>query len=358
MPIPAGLSSRLLALANRQPPPEVLACTRTLDLQTLRYEFERAIAANEEDAFKALQRFNRRRGEAMARMGLGSATHLFTFWNDGGRLRHVARDRGVTVVSDVVIAPSTARIVRDEHRDFPEWGRAPLYARAQEGVSAWAAEEVLATTDRFLCPSSFVLDDLTNKWGVPREATRLSPYAISDAWFLVRPDTIPGRVLFVGTADLRKGIHYLAMAAELLQQRGKRYDVRVVGEVSDSVRSQPVCNAISFVGRVARSEVQNEFAKADVFVLPSLAEGSATVTYEALASGLPVVTTWSSGSGVRDGIEGCIVPERNPEALAMAIERIVDDRARRTEMAAAARVRAMDFTWKAFGERLIAATID
>ena len=49
-------------------------------------------------------------------------------------------------------------------------------------------------------------------------------------------------------------------------------------------------------------------ASADVFVFPSLFEGSAVVTYEALAAGLPSVVTPSAGSVVRDGVEGFIVP--------------------------------------------------
>jgi glycosyltransferase involved in cell wall biosynthesis len=57
-----------------------------------------------------------------------------------------------------------------------------------------------------------------------------------------------------------------------------------------------------------------------VFVFPSICEGSATVTYEALASGIPVIATPNTGSVVRDGIDGHIVPMRNPEAIAQSIE--------------------------------------
>ena len=53
--------------------------------------------------------------------------------------------------------------------------------------------------------------------------------------------------------------------------------------------------------------------------IPSLHEGSALAIYEGLASGLPVITTKPSGSVVRDGIEGRIVPIRNVDALAAAM---------------------------------------
>jgi len=55
-------------------------------------------------------------------------------------------------------------------------------------------------------------------------------------------------------------------------------------------------------------------------VLPSICEGSATVTYEALASGVPVICTPKTGSMVRHGVDGNIVPIRNPEAIAQSIE--------------------------------------
>ena len=90
-----------------------------------------------------------------------------------------------------------------------------------------------------------------------------------------------------------------------------------------------------------------------MFVLPTLAEGSAEVTYEALAAGVPVITTKSAGSVVRDGVEGRIVPERDPEALVYAIEELVQDRAMRLRMAIAARERAKEFTWERYGERLL-----
>jgi glycosyltransferase involved in cell wall biosynthesis len=162
-------------------------------------------------------------------------------------------------------------------------------------------------------------------------------------------------VLFAGTANLGKGIHYLAMAVERLIGSGYRYQFRVAGNVTRRVARQPLCRNLQLLGRVPRDRIHEEFAAADVFVLPSLAEGSAGVTYEALASGVPVVTTRAAGSVVRDGIDGRIVPERDPEALADAIAEIVEDREERARMSVAARERARDYTWDRYGERLVAA---
>ncbi len=90
-------------------------------------------------------------------------------------------------------------------------------------------------------------------------------------------------------------------------------------------------------------------------MLPSLAEGSAEVTYEALAAGIPTITTPAAGSIVRDGVDGRIIPERDSNALAAAILEIVEDRKKRERMSHAARERAREFTLEKYGERLVGA---
>ena len=181
------------------------------------------------------------------------------------------------------------------------------------------------------------------------------PYGIDEHWLDLQPRPVPGRVLFVGTAGLRKGLHYLALASEELSRRGRRYDYVVAGDVAARIANQPACRHLRFLGRIPRRQVYEQFSTADLFVLPTLAEGSAEATYEALASGLPVVTTPAAGSVVCDGVEGYLVSERDPRALADAIERVVENRSLRAKLASAARARARDFTLSHYGSRLVAA---
>ena len=357
IPMPKQLAAIRDRLVGRRPPALVLERTSTDDLEALRYEAERRWAKDEAARFRALQRHARRRGRRMMRQGLGRATHVFNVLGEGGDLLHIARSRGLTVLADIIIALSSDSIVRREYEAFPDWGAAPVDREAAIGGGYRAAEHLLRTTDVYVCPSRFVADDLIANWGVDRTATRIVPYAISDEWFSLTPRPVPGRVLFVGSADRRKGIHYLAMAADRLRGRGRRYEFRVAGGVAPEVRDKPVCRALSFLGRVPRATIADEFATADVLVLPTLAEGSASVTYEALAAGVPVITTHAAGSVVRHNVDGLIVPERDPDALAAAIEHIVEDRGRRNDMAAAARAHATAYSWRHYGERLIAVAI-
>ena len=99
---------------------------------------------------------------------------------------------------------------------------------------------------------------------------------------------------------------------------------------------------------------RSRYADADLFVYPSLHEGSAFATYEALASGLPVIATPNTGSVVRDGTDGYLVPVRDVDALMAKIELLYRDAERRAAMGMAARQRAEEFTWGAYRERLAA----
>jgi glycosyltransferase involved in cell wall biosynthesis len=264
-----------------------------------------------------------------------------------------AKRRGLRVICDVYIALSADNIVRAETSAFPDWsGELASGSMSPKPVQP-PNEAMLTSSDTFVCPSEFVRDDLVAAAGVPREKTVIVPYMVGEQWFAIDNRPEPGRVLFAGTADLRKGIHYLAMAADRLRTRSRRYRFMIAGHARPEVRGQTICRRLEFLGRVLRTQIRQEFAAADILVLPSLAEGSAGVTYEALGSGLPVVTTKAAGSVVRDGVDGVIVPERDPDALARAIESIVEDRPRRARMAAAARDRAREFTIDRFAARLV-----
>jgi glycosyltransferase involved in cell wall biosynthesis len=343
---PVPMRGKLAALAARLPPPPVAQKTRTFDWIGLQIEADRQITNG-----RFHHSLARALGARMIRAGFDKATHVYSIMGEGDIFLVEAKNRGMRIVSEVCIALSTAGLVRAEAQAFPGWGELPSYA--SDPRSGRIPDEImLKTSDVLMCPSDFVRDDLVGNYGISPDRMVLVPYPVDTRWLDLENRPEPGRVLFAGTAELRKGIHYLAMAADRLGAR-RRYRFRVAGHAAPEVTSQPVCRALEFLGRLPRTEVHREFAVADLFVLPSLAEGSAGVTYEALGAGLPVVTTSAAGSVVRDGIDGLIVPEREPDALAGAIETIVEDRPLRARMAAAARERAREFTVDKFAERLV-----
>jgi len=113
---------------------------------------------------------------------------------------------------------------------------------------------------------------------------------------------------------------------------------------------------VTAVGPVPGAELPSFYARADVFALLSIEEGLALVIAQAMAMGLPVVSTPNSGAGtiLRDGIEGFIVPVRNSDAVAARFAALRDEGLRK-RMGSAARIRvAAGWSWKDYGERAAA----
>ncbi|MBT9316374.1 glycosyltransferase family 4 protein [Leptothoe spongobia] len=152
-----------------------------------------------------------------------------------------------------------------------------------------------------------------------------------------RPPQQDPTLLFVGRLDERKGVSYLLEAlASLRQTRPVR--LRIVGagiletELKDYCHQLNLDHCTDFLGFVTKKELVNEYASCDVFVLPAIVdskgdtEGLGIVMIEALAHGKPVVAT--AVGGIPDVIKpeetGCLVPEKNPVALANAISELLD----------------------------------
>jgi starch synthase len=234
---------------------------------------------------------------------------------------------------------------------------APHFAETMPSIPNWIIDRhraELAETETVIVPSAYVHDTLTRR-GVPAEKIAVIPYGVDIDRF--RPAVEPGpqprfRLLFVGHLCQRKGIGYLLEAARRL--RGlPGFELLLVGSrIGAQSALAPYSDLFRYKSHVPFHEVHTLFNSSDVFVYPSLHEGSAFVTYEALSSGLPIVTTPNSGSVVRDGIEGYIVPIRDVDALVDRIERLHRDPDLRHAMSEAARLRALDYTWSHYQRRI------
>jgi glycosyltransferase involved in cell wall biosynthesis len=201
------------------------------------------------------------------------------------------------------------------------------------------------------------VDGLSHYPDFERAKAVVIPYGVSVS-YPNAPAPKRGRVLFAGTASLRKGIAYLAHAAELLADCAPEVEIFVAGYASKELRNRPESSRLRFLGHLSRDQMNSEFLRADVFVFPTLAEGSATVIYEALAAGVPVVTTAAAGSIMTDGNEGFIIPERDAKAIALAVTSIVADRSLRDRMSRAAYHASQRYGLQAWSDRLYDALCD
>lgn len=282
--------------------------------------------------------------------GFGRADSLYSFINGDLEIVTQAKRSGLQVVHEQISTPDVGLIMHQERETYPGIETQDPLALIETGISR--DQEQWRLADRILVASTFV-HDRTLAMGATPNKVFLVPYGVPATWLEERPTPKIGRVLCVGKVGLLKGNHYLAAAERQLNRRGFHYEFRVVGPVRRDVASLPLFQGPTYIGQVPRNEVRREFLTADVFVLPTLSEGCALVHLEALACGVPVITTPNCGSVVRDGIEGFIVPIRDPVALADRIQELVEGRQLRESMSQRARARAKDFTWSRYGERLL-----
>ncbi|MBE9158404.1 glycosyltransferase family 4 protein [Nodosilinea sp. LEGE 06152] len=278
------------------------------------------------------------------------ASALYTnFINNDLPVVRAAKAAGLFCIHELIISIDVGRVLLEERRKFPGIEphgetKAVVEAGIQKDQEKWA------TVDRVLVPSQYCFDSCVALGGDPNKLW-IVPYGVQEEWLKLPANPAPGRILFVGQVGLRKGNHYLAEATRLLKTRGFQGEVRVVGPWLVNVENS-LFRGPKYLGQVPRSLIYKEFCQADVFVLPTLSESFGLVHLEALACGVPVITTPHCGSVVRDGVEGFIVPIRDAEALAERIERITNDRQLRAQMGQAARRRAQEFTWMHYRDRL------
>ncbi len=174
-------------------------------------------------------------------------------------------------------------------------------------------------------------------------------------------------ILFVGRLIRRKGLDVLIRALpRVLEHLAVRLHVVCDGPMAGEWRaladSLGIGDRVVFHGVVSNEDLESRYASADVFVLPAIVddrgdtEGLGIVLIEAITFGVPVVASRVGGIGdiVRDGETGLLVTEKDPEALASAVVRILTDPdlGRRLVAAGQEHIRTV-FDWDRITERLI-----
>ncbi|MCA9239567.1 MAG: glycosyltransferase family 4 protein, partial [Planctomycetales bacterium] len=188
--------------------------------------------------------------------------------------------------------------------------------------------------------------------GVPESKIRLVPYALRTDYFSKPPSPVRGRVLFVGTVGYLKGIPDLAAAARALKKSHPDIEVRVVGPFELDVANCRDFDGPTYLGQMPRNEVKSEYLNADLFVFPTISDAFGIVLMEALAAGLPIVASPNCADAVDHGVNGLRVPIHDPQAVADAVARIVENRDMRAAMSVASKRKLDYFSPQAYRDRM------
>lgn len=278
----------------------------------------------------------------------GCGFHADVFQPHGGS-RRAAFERNLSLLPRALRGPKrcVARLL-PRYREF----------------EALAARQYTAGDGRiFVALSRMVAGDLQRDYGVPASQLRIVYNGVDTqrftpahrsahrdflrmAWGIRRDEVV---VLLVAHNFRLKGGPQLVAAVERLRARGLPLRLVVAGG-----RVRPPQRGAIYLGSVG--EPERLYAGADVYAHPTFYDPCSLVVLEALASGLPVITTRYNGAGelITPGVEGRVIDDpRDEAALDEALAEAADP-ARRTDMAAAARALAERHTWERNGQELLA----
>lgn len=154
----------------------------------------------------------------------------------------------------------------------------------------------------------------------------------------------PGRILFLGQVEPRKGIFELVEALAMLKDRFPHAHLAIGGQgelerVKARAAELGVTERVTELGWVTAQRKQEELARASIFCLPSHAEGLPMALLEAMAAGKAVVSTGVGGipDALRDGDNGLMVEPGKVESLAAALGKLLGDDEERRRLGARAR---------------------
>jgi L-malate glycosyltransferase len=215
----------------------------------------------------------------------------------------------------------------------------------------WQLRALARGVDRYLAVSREIAAELTDGLGWPAEKVEVVYNAVDTERAAV--DAPPGLREQLGGSATRP---LVLTPARLNPQKGHRVLLEAVTEVPDALfllagdgherapleaeaERLGVADRVRFLGR--REDVPQLLAACDVFALPSLYEGSSLAVLEAMAAGIPIVSSAIGGTEelIEDGRSGLLVPPGDAKALAAALRHVLSDEALRKDLADRARER-------------------
>jgi glycosyltransferase involved in cell wall biosynthesis len=347
----AGADVLVMPGSVHRPLPEAIRVRPTLVVGTLRVPYR---ALGRQRALGLHDRIVARRLPQLA--GAVDVVHV---WPQGAReTLRVARRLGLPTVLERPNAHTAFAyaVVRDECERLG----VPLPAdheHAYNAITLRHEEEEFALADRLLCPSDFVRQTFLDRGHAAERLVR-HQYGYDPERFFA-PAQRPGgdrplTVLFAGVAAVRKGLHF-ALEAWLRSPASADGRFLIAGSFLPEYaqRLAPLLAHPSVEALGHRDDVPELMRQADALVLPSLEEGSALVTSEALASGCVPLVSDAAGALCEDGASGLVHRAGDVGALAAQLTALRADAALLARLRAGCGRRAPQLTWDRAGVRLV-----
>jgi glycosyltransferase involved in cell wall biosynthesis len=263
------------------------------------------------------------------------------------RMFRRARELGIPTVLDYPIAhfEVTERVLAEEARLVPE------YAGTLQRYPSWLLKryaEEIDRADRIIVLSNYQLSTFEEA-GVDRDRMFIAPLGV-DSTVFTPPDTEPDgpfRIAFSGQITQRKGISYLVEGFR--RAAIPNSELLFIGVPIGPTPWLDV-PGVKLVPAMARTQLPEVFRTCHVTALPSLIEGFGAAALEAMACGMPAIVTEHTFADdvISEGVDGWIIPLRDPDAIAERLRALHADPGLRARMGAAARAKAEQFPWERY----------
>jgi glycosyltransferase involved in cell wall biosynthesis len=225
-------------------------------------------------------------------------------------------------------------------------------------------KKVAGRLRRIITVSKSARDDIGKDFKIPRGRFNIIPNGIDTNLFFPIPGITreKNRIIVTNSADTPlKGLRYLLKAvAEISKKR--KIKLVVIGSpkkksgIVKLIKVLEIENLVIFTGRIDHQKFVKEYAKATLAVVPSVYEGFGLPAGEAMACGVPVISTTGGALPEVVGDAGIVVPPADSEAIAKAIIKLLDNPDMAGSLAAAGYKRVQEnFTWKRAAEKTIEA---
>lgn len=287
---------------------------------------------------------------------VGDHTEAVYAYEDAAKLTFESAKRiGATSIYELPLGYYRA-VAREINRGRQQW---PGLQRATYSEPRWKQlrkDAELELADVIVVASDWAHESLSLSETASNKPVVLVPYGTPADEISPRSQSPNGpfTVLFAGQVGLRKGVPHLIEAWEKL----KLSDARLLLAGSMNLPREYVnehAGSFEYLGALPRAELLDLMATVDLFVFPSLAEGFGLVIGEAMASGVPVLTTMNTGGPrlITNDIEGWCVLAHEIEPLIERLEWSHKNRDQLYAMGVSARQRAEQWTWADYRRKLI-----
>ncbi len=281
--------------------------------------------------------------------------HVRSGAGQGGSIQKAKR-MGMVVVADHSIAHphSMANYLRPEYEKFNR----TFDLDPNTKFSTLILKDCL-DADYIVVNSDFVKDTFIEN-GFAKEKIKVVYLGVRNDFFYLKDSweikTKEIRLLFTGTFGLRKGARIIIEALKILNEKQYNIILDVVGAKEDFKNTNLIDLPlnINFHGPLLQEQLKKFLQESDIYVFPTFAEGCARSAMEAMAAGLPVVTTANCGLPITHGESGIIIPVNDSNALANGIELLINTKELRESIGKkAAALVATNYTWEEYGTQLI-----